>query len=32
MTGNDLIAEAPWIVFGVALFLLWIRLIGSKRR
>jgi hypothetical protein len=32
MTGSDLFAAAPWILFGVALFVLCIRLCASKRR
>jgi hypothetical protein len=32
MTASDLIAVAPWIVFGVVLSVLCIRLRTSKRR
>jgi hypothetical protein len=32
MFGSDLIAAAPWIVFGVVLSVLCIRLRASKRR
>ena len=32
MSGSDLIAEAPWIVFGVVLSVLCIRLFASRRR
>jgi hypothetical protein len=32
MSVSDLIAEAPWIVFGVLLSVLCFRLLASKRR
>lgn len=32
MTVNDLIAATPWIVFGIALIVLCIRLFRSSRR
>jgi len=32
MTGSDLIAAAPWIVFGLVLSVLCIRLHASRRR
>jgi hypothetical protein len=32
MTGNDLIAIAPWIIFGVALAVVLARLLRSRHR
>jgi len=32
MSGSDLIIAAPWIVFGIALLVLCIRLLRSHRR
>jgi hypothetical protein len=32
MTGSDLIAAVPWIVFGLVLSVLCIRLRASRRR
>jgi hypothetical protein len=32
VTGNDLIVIAPWIIFGVALAVVLVRLISSRRR
>jgi hypothetical protein len=31
MTGSDLIVAAPWIVFGIGLSLLCLRLLRSRR-
>ncbi len=31
MTGNDLIVAAPWIIFGVSLAVLCIRLLRARR-
>jgi hypothetical protein len=32
VTGNDLIVIAPWIIFGVALAVVVVRLLSSRRR
>jgi hypothetical protein len=32
VTGNDLIVIAPWIIFGVALAVVLVRLLSSRRR
>jgi hypothetical protein len=31
MSGNDLIVAAPWIVFGIVLALVCVRLISGRR-
>ena len=32
MTGNDLLVIAPWVIFGVALTVVLVRLLSSRRR